>query len=131
MLLLLDNDVIASIGSSLSQANGSLVEGFEGREIISRGEPHGACEALVCVIARSKHDKSPTTSDGESLAAYPLAHHLGFRVIGGWIAFDGTSLVIHRFAFACDAFEFFPQFRRPFACIPRSRVSPWHDRASG
>src|SRR5947209_1014095 len=109
--------MIASITGPLSQADGSLVEGFEGREIIGRGEPHRAREALVGVIARSKNDKSPTTSDGESLAAYPFTHHMGFRVIGGWIAFDSTSLVIHRFAFACNAFEFFPQFRRPFASI--------------
>src|SRR6266487_5360313 len=120
MLLLLNNDVIASIGAPLSQANGSLVEGFERWQVIGRGEPHGTGEALVGVIAGPKHDQSPTAANGKGLAAYPFAHHLGLRIVGLRIAFDGTSLVIHRFAFAFDALEFFPQFCRSFTCIPLS-----------
>src|SRR6266446_1003754 len=121
MLLLLDDDVIASLDPPLSQTDSPFVEGFERWEVISRGEPHGAGQAFVGVIADPKHDQSPTTANGEGLAAYPLAHHLGLRVISLRIAFDGSPLVIDRFALTCNPFEFFPQFCCPFAGVPLSQ----------
>src|SRR6266849_1575696 len=98
MRLLLHDHLISDLLCSLSQANGSLMEGFEGRYVVSRGQPHGTGDAFVRIVTLSKHDEPPTAPNGQGLTTDALAHQLDLWIIGTGIAFDHLTSSIHRFA---------------------------------
>src|SRR6266699_1238216 len=98
MCLLLHNHLIADLLRPLSQAHGSLVEGLEGWEVVSRGQPHGAGDALVGVVALPKYHQPPAATDGQRLPTDALAHELDLWIIGASIAFDHLASGIDRFA---------------------------------
>src|SRR5258706_8245109 len=96
MRLLLHDHLIADLLRPLSQANSSLMERFEGRQVVRRSQPHGAGDAFVRVVTLPKYDKPSTATDRQGLPTDSLAHELNLWIISLSITFDYLAGCIDR-----------------------------------